>query len=100
MTEIGDDCTFGERSVLQGHSLEDAAFKSDRIWIGDRCTIAEFAWIHLGTRVESNARIEADSFFMKGSYATQSSTWGGNPAQCVGSVGSWSALNEVAQSKR
>ena len=86
MTEIGDDCTFGERSVLQGRSPEDAAVTSDRIRIGERCKIAASAWVHAGTEVEADARVEADSCLTKGSVAQRGSVWRGNPARPVGTA--------------
>ena len=35
LVTIGDDCTLNAGTVIQCHSQEDGAFKSDRITIGD-----------------------------------------------------------------
>ena len=36
MTEVGDYATLNDASILQGHSLEEGVFKSDRIKVGMR----------------------------------------------------------------
>ncbi len=39
MVTIGDDVTLNAGTVIQCHSQEDYAFKSDRITIGSGCTV-------------------------------------------------------------
>ena len=83
MTEIGDDCTLGELSTLQGHSLEDAAFKSGRIRIGHRCSLGCNAFIHYDVTMGDDIEIAADSFVMKGTSSASGARWSGNPAKQV-----------------
>ncbi len=81
MVEIGDDCTLNYSSHLQSHSLEDGTFKSDRIKIGNRCTLGTNAFAHYGTVMHDNSVLEADAFLMKGSVMEQGTRWLGNPAR-------------------
>jgi non-ribosomal peptide synthetase-like protein len=81
LVTIGDECVFNEGSLLQGHSMEDGIFKSDRITVGDRCTLGPNAFCHYGTDVGSDALLRADSFLMKGSQVRPGTSWGGNPAR-------------------
>jgi carbonic anhydrase/acetyltransferase-like protein (isoleucine patch superfamily) len=66
---------------LQSHSLEDGAFKSDHVRIGNGCTIGTKAYVSYGTVLEDGATIEPDSFLMKGEAASAGSVWRGNPAR-------------------
>ena len=81
LTSIGSDCMLNEGAVIQGHSLEDGAFKSDYIRIGDGCTIGNNAFVHYGIEMEDNVVLEPDSFLMKGERLAANSTWRGNPAR-------------------
>lgn len=83
LVTIGDHCTLGAASVIQGHSLEDGAFKSDHIVIGNGCTIAANAFVHYGTHVGDGAVIDPDSFLMKGTTVLPGARWRGNPAMEV-----------------
>jgi non-ribosomal peptide synthetase-like protein len=77
---IGDDCTLNAGSVLQGHSQEDGAFKSDHITIGAGCTIGIGALVHYGVSIGDDAVLAPDSFLMKGEDVPADAHWGGNPA--------------------
>ena len=77
---IGDDVTFNIGTVLQCHSQEDGAFKSDRIRIGSGCTLGVGAFVHYGTTIGDGAVLEPDSFLMKGEEVPSHERWGGNPA--------------------
>jgi non-ribosomal peptide synthetase-like protein len=81
LTSIGDNCTIDQMVTIQGHSLEDGAFKSDYIRIGDGCTIGCNAFVHYGVEMEDNVVLEPDSFLMKGEHVAANSTWRGNPAR-------------------
>ncbi len=81
LTQIGDYCTLNPNSYLQGHSLEDAIFKSGPITIGDRCTIGTSAFVHYDVELGSNVAISADAFVMKGERPANDSLWRGNPAK-------------------
>ena len=78
---IGDDCTLNVGSVIQCHSQEDGAFKSDRIVIGAGCTLGVGAFVHYGVTMGDGAVLAADSFLMKGEEMPPSALWGGNPAK-------------------
>jgi non-ribosomal peptide synthetase-like protein len=81
LVEIGDDCTINEGVVLQGHSLEDAVFKSDRIRIGRGSTIGPGCFVHYGVTVGDDVTLAVDSFLMKGETTGAHEHWGGNPAR-------------------
>uniref|UniRef100_UPI0027E34528 Pls/PosA family non-ribosomal peptide synthetase n=1 Tax=Pseudonocardia lacus TaxID=2835865 RepID=UPI0027E34528 len=77
---IGDHCTLNERSVIQCHSQENDAFKSDRVVIGNGVTVGVGGFVHYGTRLGDGSLLEADSFLMKGEEIAPRTRWGGNPA--------------------
>jgi non-ribosomal peptide synthetase-like protein len=81
LTTIGDDCTLNVRSIIQPHSQEDGAFKSDRIAIGAGCTLGTGALVHYGVTMGEGAVLEPDSFLMKGEEVPPHARWGGNPAR-------------------
>jgi non-ribosomal peptide synthetase-like protein len=83
MAAIGDRCTLNAGSVIQCHSQEDGAFKSDRITIGSDCTLGVGAFLHYGVTVGDGAVLDADSFLMKGEMVPQQAWWGGNPARPI-----------------
>jgi non-ribosomal peptide synthetase-like protein len=83
LVSIGDNCTINQMALLQSHSLEDGAFKSDHIRIGNGCTFGWNAFVHYGVEVEDNVVLEPDSFLMKGERLVRNSTWRGNPAKEV-----------------
>ncbi|HKN96608.1 MAG TPA: Pls/PosA family non-ribosomal peptide synthetase [Pseudonocardiaceae bacterium] len=78
---IGDDVTLNAGSTVQCHSQEDGAFKSDRIALGDGCTVGIGAWVHYGVTMGARTVLAADSFLMKGEDMPDDSWWGGNPAR-------------------
>ena len=80
MVTIGDDVTLNAGSNIQCHSQEDYAFKSDRITIGNGCTIGVGAMIYYGVTMGDGAVLAPDSFLMKGEEIPPHAQWGGNPA--------------------
>ncbi|SES38950.1 Pls/PosA family non-ribosomal peptide synthetase [Actinokineospora terrae] len=80
LVTIGADSALNVGSVVQGHSLEDATFKSDHIVLGARTTLGVAAFAHYGVRVADRTTVDADSFLMKGSETDTGSRWRGNPA--------------------
>jgi non-ribosomal peptide synthetase-like protein len=89
---IGDDCTLNAGSIVQAHSQEDGAFKSDRIRIGAGCTLGVGAFVHYGVTMGDGAVLAPDAFLMKGEEMPQHARWGGNPAREVGDNGGGGAL--------
>ncbi|WP_328878214.1 Pls/PosA family non-ribosomal peptide synthetase [Streptomyces sp. NBC_00299] len=87
MAAIGDGCTLNLGSVVQCHSQEDGAFKSDRSTIGSGCTLGVGAFVHYGVTVGDGAVLAPDSFLMKGEAVPQQAWWGGNPARPIRSYG-------------
>jgi non-ribosomal peptide synthetase-like protein len=81
MVAIGDDCALNLGSVIQPHSQEDGAFKSDRIAIGAGCTVGVGALVHYGVKLGDRAVLAPDSFLMKGEDVPPHARWGGNPAR-------------------
>ncbi|MEJ3658463.1 Pls/PosA family non-ribosomal peptide synthetase [Actinomycetes bacterium KLBMP 9759] len=86
LVTIGDHCSMNERSLIQCHSQENDAFKSDRVVVGSGVTVGVSAFIHYGTRLGDGSLIEADSFLVKGEETEPFTRWGGNPAAELGSA--------------
>jgi non-ribosomal peptide synthetase-like protein len=80
LTSVGSGTTLNMACILQGHSLEDGAFKSDHISIGPGCTVGTGAFVHYAVAMEDGSLLEADSFAMKGSVIRPGARWLGNPA--------------------
>jgi non-ribosomal peptide synthetase-like protein len=80
LVTIGDQCTLGVRSIIQPHSQESGAFKSDRIAIGAGCTLGIASLVHYGATMGDGAVLAPDSFLMKGEEVPTHARWGGNPA--------------------
>lgn len=81
LVAIGDDCTLNAGTVVQCHSQEDGAFKSDRTTIGDGCTLGVGAFVHYGVTLADRVQLACDSFLMKGEQVPDGARWGGNPAR-------------------
>lgn len=81
LVEIGDDAVLNEGCVLQPHSLEEGAFKSDWIRLGKGITLGPSAFIHYGVVIGDGATVDADSFIMKGELIEPHTAWRGNPAK-------------------
>ena len=79
-TSIGDDCTLNAGTVVQCHSQEDGAFKSDRTVLGAGCTLGVGSFVHYGVTMGDGAVLAPDSFLMKGEEIAPRGQWGGNPA--------------------
>ncbi|WP_423832416.1 Pls/PosA family non-ribosomal peptide synthetase [Streptomyces manipurensis] len=78
---IGDDSTLNAGTVIQCHSQEDGAFKSDRTVIGDACTLGVGAFVHYGVTLADGAQLACDAFLMKGEQVPPGARWTGNPAR-------------------
>jgi len=48
LAEIGDYCTINDEATVQSHSLEDGVYKSDRISVGNGCTLGVNSFVHYG----------------------------------------------------
>jgi non-ribosomal peptide synthetase-like protein len=81
LVTIGNDCTLNDGALIQSHSLEDGAFKSDHITIGAGCTVGINTLVHYGVTIGDGAVVEADSFLMKGEEVAPHARWQGNPAR-------------------
>jgi non-ribosomal peptide synthetase-like protein len=80
LVSIGRHCTLGVGSIIQCHSLEDGAFKSDHTVIGAGCSIGNAAFVHYGVTMGDGSALDPDSFLMKGEDVPPGARWGGNPA--------------------
>lgn len=81
LVEIGDDATLNEGCVIQAHSLEEGAFKSDHIRIGKGCTLGPAAFVHYGVVMGEGSIADTDCFVMKGEVLEPNTIWRGNPAK-------------------
>jgi non-ribosomal peptide synthetase-like protein len=80
LVHIGDDTALNAGSVVQAHSLEDGAFKSDHIVIGPGVTVGPRGFVHYGVTMHEGAVLDADAFLMKGQQVPAYTRWRGNPA--------------------
>jgi non-ribosomal peptide synthetase-like protein len=80
LTTIGDDCTLNVGTIIQSHSQEDGAFKSDHIAIGSGVTLGVGTFVHYGVTIGDATEIAPDTFVMKGEEIPAGARWGGNPA--------------------
>ncbi|MFE1172992.1 Pls/PosA family non-ribosomal peptide synthetase [Streptomyces sp. NPDC058773] len=89
LAAVGDGCTLNAGSVVQCHSQEDGAFKSDRSTLAAGCTLGVGAFVHYGVALGDGALLAPDSFLMKGEVVPAHAQWGGNPARqiCDGDTG-------------
>ncbi|MFD4242177.1 Pls/PosA family non-ribosomal peptide synthetase [Streptomyces sp. NPDC058525] len=83
MVTLGDDCTLNAGSVVECHSQEDGAFKSERTSIGSGCTLGIGAFVHYGVALGDGTVLAPDSFLMKGETVPPHAHWGGNPARQI-----------------
>ncbi|MYS07231.1 peptide synthetase, partial [Streptomyces sp. SID6041] len=81
MVTIGDGCTLNAGSVIQCHSQEDGAFKSEPSEVGSGSTLSVGAFVHYGVAIGARVLLETDSFLMKGETVPDDSRWAGNPAR-------------------
>lgn len=81
LVTVGDDSTLNAGTVMQCHSQEDGAFKSDRSALGSGCTLGVGAFVHYGVTIGDGAVLAPDSFLMKGEEIPSYAQWGGNPAR-------------------
>jgi non-ribosomal peptide synthetase-like protein len=80
LVSVGSYATLAAGSIIQCHSLEDGAFKSDYTVIGTGCSIGSVAFVHYGVTMREGSALDADSFLMKGEDVPPEAFWGGNPA--------------------
>ncbi|WP_018773553.1 Pls/PosA family non-ribosomal peptide synthetase [Arthrobacter sp. 131MFCol6.1] len=83
LVTIGDHCTFNEGTHVQGHSMEDGAFKSDYIVFGNHCSLGVDGWVNYGATMREGSSLSADAFLMKGEDVPEGATYSGNPAREV-----------------
>ena len=84
LVEIGDGATLNQGVMLQSHSLEEGAYKSDFIRIGAGASLGIGAFVHYGVTLGERTRLDPDAFLMKGEITPADSRWRGNPARLVG----------------
>ena len=84
LVEIGDGAALNRTVMLQAHSLEEGAFKSDTIRIGAGASLGVGSFVHYGVTIGDRARLDPDAFLMKGEIAPPDTRWRGNPARLVG----------------
>jgi non-ribosomal peptide synthetase-like protein len=80
LVSVGSYCTLAAGSIIQCHSLEDGAFKSDHTVIEAGCSVGSGAFVHYGVTMREGSELDADAFLMKGEHVPPGARWGGNPA--------------------
>ncbi|MGW1863184.1 hypothetical protein, partial [Streptomyces collinus] len=61
--------------------------KSDRVTIGAGVTLGVNAFVHYSTTIGDQARLDSDSFLMKGEEIPPRARWRGNPAREADAAG-------------
>jgi non-ribosomal peptide synthetase-like protein len=89
---VGDDATLNMLTIVQCHSQEDGAFKSNRITIGPGVTLGVGAFVHYGVTMGQNSELAADSFLMKGEEVPADARWAGNPARETAAGGAMTTM--------
>jgi non-ribosomal peptide synthetase-like protein len=84
LVEIGDGAALNQGAMLQSHSLEEGAYKSDFIRIGAGASLGVASFVHYGVTMGERSRLDPDAFLMKGEITPADSRWRGNPARLVG----------------
>jgi non-ribosomal peptide synthetase-like protein len=84
LVEIGDGAALNQGVMLQSHSLEEGAYKSDFIRIGAGASLGVGSFVHYGVTMGERTRLDPDAFLMKGEITPADSRWRGNPARLVG----------------
>jgi acetyltransferase-like isoleucine patch superfamily enzyme len=79
--DVGDECVFNYRTMIQCDSQEDGTYKSGRSTLGAGCTIGVGAFVHYGVTMGDRSVLAADSFLRKGEYVPAHARWEGNPAR-------------------
>jgi non-ribosomal peptide synthetase-like protein len=100
LATIGDHSTLNVGSVVQSHSQEDGAFKSDYITIGAGCTLGTGALVHYGATMGDGAQLAPGAFLMKGEEVPPYTRWEGNPAMEVGNATAVGASQFLAEQSR
>ncbi len=83
LVAIGDNVCINAGVSIQAHALEDGLFRSDRIVIGDGCSIGPAGYVHYGVEMAPSTELSPDGFLMKGSRTRRAERWQGNPAEPV-----------------
>jgi non-ribosomal peptide synthetase-like protein len=96
LLEIGDYATLNEFAMFKGHSLEEGVFKSDRVVVGNGCTVGVGALIHYGVRIADDVVIGPDSFLMKGETPETGTVWRGNPARAISSAPATAPVSDAS----
>jgi len=84
-----DDCTLNTDSSLWCDTFEDGTFMSDRIRVGDRCTLRSRAFVLYGATLAKGSALDADSLLVKGEEVLPSAWCRGKPVREI-----WEAMAE------
>lgn len=79
LVEIGDYAAINRGAVIQNHLFEDRVMKSDRLRIGDECSVGSMAVVLYGTEMERGSSIGPLSLLMKGESLAPFTRWHGIP---------------------
>ena len=81
LVEIGDEAALNLGATVQTHLFEDRVMKSDRLKIGNGCSLGNMAVVLYSTEMKPGASLDALSVLMKGEVLPQGSAWTGIPTK-------------------
>jgi non-ribosomal peptide synthetase-like protein len=83
LVEIGDHAALNLGVTVQTHLFEDRIMKSDRLKIGDHCSIGNMSAVLYGTEMRRGSCLGPLSLLMKGETLPPASRWYGIPTQLM-----------------
>lgn len=86
LVEVGDKAALNLGVTVQTHLFEDRILKTDRLKIGDHCSIGNMSVILYGTEMKARSSLKPLSLLMKGETLPSFSNWQGVPCQLVNDV--------------
>jgi non-ribosomal peptide synthetase-like protein len=81
LVEIGNFAGLNLGATVQTHLFEDRVMKSDRLTIGDECSVGNMAVVLYGTEMKRGSSLGPLSVLMKGEILPASSYWIGIPTR-------------------
>ena len=81
LIEIGDRVAINLGCTLQTHLFEDRVMKSDRLRIGDRCSLGNMSVVLYSAEMQPGSTLGPLSVLMKGEVLPPASRWSGIPTQ-------------------
>lgn len=83
LVEIGDRAALNIGSTIQTHLFEDRVFKSDRLVIGNGCSVGNMGVVLYSTEMHAGSALGPLSVLMKGEFLPGNTRWHGIPCERV-----------------